>query len=51
MMEDAELSLSEGSTSGRRAKLVKKALRHLPKTRLFLEPLGKACLERLPVLH
>jgi hypothetical protein len=50
-MGGAELSLSEGSTSGWKAKLPKKAPFHLPKNRPFLEPLGRACLERLCMLY
>ena len=46
-----ELSLSEHSTSGWKAKMVKFAPRNLPKNGLFLEHLGKACVKRLPVLH
>jgi len=45
-----ELSLSEYSTGGWRAKMVKKALLYFLKYRLFLEALGKACIKRLPVL-
>jgi hypothetical protein len=47
----AELSLSEHSTSGWKAKMIKKAPFSLPKNRLFLQPLGNHCLKRLPVLH
>ena len=46
-----ELSLSEYSISGWKAKMVKFAPRNLSKNRLFLEPLGKPCVKRLPVLN
>jgi hypothetical protein len=51
MMGGAELSLSEGSTSGWTAKMIKKAPFHPPKNRPFLEPLGRPCLERLAMLY
>jgi hypothetical protein len=50
-MEGAELSLSDGSTSDWKAKMVKKVPLLPPKNRLQKEPLGNHCLKRLPVLY
>jgi hypothetical protein len=51
VMTMSELRLSEDSASGWKAKMIKKALLSFPENRLFLEPLGNACLKWLPMLY
>ncbi len=46
-----ERRLSEGSTRGWKANMIKQALLYGSQNRLFLEPLGNYCLQRLLMLY